>query len=66
MVRLTHKMAIESEMITADAVEVMEFPQLAVKYRVQGVPRTVANETLHIEGLVPEGRLLKQVLDELK
>jgi len=30
------------------------------------VPRTVANETLHIEGLVPEGKLIQQVLAELK
>ncbi len=58
-------MAIESEFVTADGIEAMEFPELAVKYQVQGVPRTVANETLHVEGLVPEGKLIQQVLAEL-
>ncbi len=59
-------MAIESDLVTADAIEAIEFPQLSIKYRVQGVPRTVANETIVIEGLVPEGRLIKEIVDGLK
>ena len=51
---LTHKMALESDQIRADAIEAMEFPHLAIKYQVQGVPRTVINETHFIEGAVPE------------
>jgi predicted DsbA family dithiol-disulfide isomerase len=39
-------------------VEATEFPHLAMKYDVMGVPRTVINEDVHIEGAAPEARLL--------
>jgi predicted DsbA family dithiol-disulfide isomerase len=57
----------ENEWIRADMVEATEFPHLANKYEVYGVPRTVINETIHVEGAVPEPMLVKelmQVLDE--
>jgi predicted DsbA family dithiol-disulfide isomerase len=57
----------ENEWITADMVEATEFPHLANKYEVYGVPRTVINETIHVEGAVPEPMLvneLMKVLDE--
>ena len=66
---LAHKLAIASDKITADVVEAIEFPLLANKYQVYGVPRTVINEVIHIEGAVPEGMLipeLMQVMDEKK
>ena len=43
-----------SDLIRADMVEAIEFPHLANKYQVMGVPRTVFNETVHQEGAVPE------------
>jgi predicted DsbA family dithiol-disulfide isomerase len=55
----------ESEWITADMVEATEFPHLANKYDVYGVPRTVINETLHIEGAVPEPMLVNELLKVL-
>ena len=58
-------MALESDLVTADAVEATEFPQMAVKYRVQGVPRTVVNETIHFEGALPEGRLVAELKAKL-
>jgi len=61
-VRLAHKLALQSEHIRADAVEAMEFPHLAIKYHVQGVPRTVINETTHIEGAVPEAALVQKLV----
>jgi len=57
-VLLAHQLAIESDLITADGVEVVEFPYLAQKYAVMGVPRTVIDETIHIEGAVPEPMLM--------
>ena len=60
-VMLGHKMAIASPMVTADMVESSEFPHLAVKYNVMGVPRTVINETVHIEGAVPEATVLEKL-----
>lgn len=53
-VRMAHRLALESDLVRADMVEAMEFPQLAIKYRVQGVPRSVINETIHQEGAAPE------------
>ena len=52
-------------MVTADMVEAMEFPHLSIKYRVQGVPRTVVNETMHFEGALPEGRLVAELRQKL-
>ena len=57
---LAHQLAIESDLITSDMVEVSEFPHLAVKYQVMGVPRTVIDETIHVEGAVPEPMLMRE------
>ena len=64
--RLAHKLAIESDHVRADMVEAIEFPHLAIKYNVQGVPRIVINETIHIEGAVPEPMLMAQLQEALK
>lgn len=53
-VRLAHKLAIASDQVEADMVEAIEFPQLAVRYSVQGVPRSIINEDTHLEGAAPE------------
>lgn len=60
-VRLAHQLALESDLIRADMVEAVEFPHLSVKYQVQGVPRTVINETVHVEGAVPEPMLMTKL-----
>jgi len=65
-VRLAHKLAIESELITADMVEAIEFPHLANKFHVHGVPRTVINETVHQEGAVPEPLFLSKLLEAVQ
>jgi len=58
---LAHQMAIASQMVRADMVEATEFPHLAMKYQVMGVPRTVINETAHIEGAAPEPMVLEKL-----
>ncbi|NLF02582.1 MAG: glutaredoxin [Anaerolineales bacterium] len=58
---LGHQMAVASPMVRADMVEATEFPHLAMKYQVMGVPRTVINETVHIEGAVPEQVVLARM-----
>jgi predicted DsbA family dithiol-disulfide isomerase len=63
---LAHQLAVESDLISADMVEVSEFPHLAVKYQVMGVPRTVIDETIHIEGAVPEPMLMREFAKLLK
>ena len=59
---LAHRLAMASEWVTADMVEATEFPHLANKYQVYGVPRSVINEVIHIEGAVPESNLISQLM----
>jgi glutaredoxin-like protein len=60
-VTLAHQLAFASPLVTADMVEAVEYPHLAEKYHVMGVPRTVINEDIHIEGAVPEGMLVARL-----
>lgn len=60
--RLAHQFALESDLITADMVEATEFPHLSQRYQVRGVPRTVVNETGFIDGGLPEGMFVQQML----
>jgi alkyl hydroperoxide reductase subunit AhpF len=53
-VNLAHEMAWANPNITAYAVEVTEYPDLARRYHVTGVPKTVVDETVEILGAVPE------------
>ena len=64
-VLMAHKMAMASDLVTADMVEASEFPQLSVKYNVMGVPRTVINEEFHVEGAVPEHMLLAKMQEAI-
>lgn len=61
-VRFAHKLAIESDYVQADMVEAQEFPELAQRYGVFGVPRTVINEETHMEGAMPERYAMLYVL----
>lgn len=65
MVQLAHRLAVASDKVRADGVEATEFPELADKYSVYGVPRTVievpGGKDVHIEGSVPESRLLAEL-----
>ena len=63
---LAHQLAVESDLIRGDMVEVVEFPHLGNKYQVMGVPRTVIDETIHIEGAVPEPMLMQEFARLLK
>ena len=55
-------MAFASPHITAYAVEATEFPDLARKYRVTGVPKTVVNDEVEILGALPEGAFVAEAL----
>jgi predicted DsbA family dithiol-disulfide isomerase len=54
-------MAVESEHVTADVIEAMEFPDLAQRYGVRGVPKIVINETTEFVGALPEAQYLAHV-----
>ena len=51
--------------ITADVIEASEFPELARRYQVMAVPKTVVNNKVEFLGSVPEATFLAQVLRAL-
>jgi predicted DsbA family dithiol-disulfide isomerase len=51
----------ENSNIKADMIEINEFPQLAIKYGVMGVPKTVINENIEMLGMQSEEEFLRQV-----
>ncbi len=59
---LTHRMAMESDMLTADMVESQEFYELANKYGVSGVPHTDINDGKGtVVGAVPEEHFVAEI-----
>lgn len=63
---LAYRMAAYSERVTAEAIEATEFMELANRYQVQGVPRTVINETFAAEGSQPESYLIAALSKHLE
>jgi len=63
---LAHKMAIASPMVRGDMVEAQEFPQISQKYQVMGVPRTVINETAHLEGAAAEPMVIAKLQEVIE
>jgi hypothetical protein len=55
-------MAFANPLITAYAVEATEFPDLARRYHVSGVPKTIVNETIEILGGLPQDLFVEQAL----
>jgi len=62
---LAHQMAYYCDKVRADMVEISEFPHLAQKYGVQGVPRTTINEDWHQEGAAPEALIIQKIKEAL-
>ncbi len=61
-VRLAHKLAMASDLITAEGVSSEEFPELANQFGVMAVPKTVINDRHSFEGALPEPAFVQQVL----
>jgi glutaredoxin-like protein len=59
---MAHMFALENDLIRTDVIDAGEFPQLAVKYGVMGVPKIVVNEKVEFVGAIPENMFLEQVL----
>ena len=59
---LAHQMAMESPMVEAEAVEATEFPELARRFGVSGVPQTTINLGAGtVVGAVPEQDLVNEI-----
>jgi glutaredoxin-like protein len=57
-----HKLAVESDMIKADVIESSEFPTLAQKYSVIGVPKIIINEKTEFVGAFSEDLFAEHVV----
>ena len=64
-VRTAHRFAMASEHITGDMIDAAEFPDLAEKYSVKGVPKTIINENTIVVGAEPEKEFAKKVLEAI-
>ncbi len=60
---LAHKLAMESDMVQAEAVSAMEFQALSAKHNVSGVPQTTINDgAANVVGAVPEGNMIAEIM----
>ena len=62
MVRVAHQFAFINDYIQADMVEASEFPHLAQRYNVTGVPKTIINEAYSFDGALPEAAAYLEIL----
>jgi glutaredoxin-like protein len=66
-VNLAHAMALESPLVQAEMVEATEFPELAVRFNVSGVPQTTINEGRGtLVGSGPEHLLVDEIKKALE
>ena len=52
-------MAVVSDLVTSEVIEVQEFPDLGTSYNVRGVPLTLINEKVSFTGAANETMLLE-------
>jgi glutaredoxin-like protein len=61
MISLANQAAIESPLVSTVAIDATEFSDLVRRYNVNGVPKTVINETRELLGAVPEDEFVAAV-----
>jgi glutaredoxin-like protein len=59
---VAHKLAVENDLIQADVIDGTEFPQLAQKYSVTGVPKVIINEKTEFVGAFNEDLFAEHVV----
>ncbi|MFX0108811.1 MAG: thioredoxin family protein, partial [Candidatus Hodarchaeota archaeon] len=64
-VRLAHQAAILNPLIEADMIEALEFQELAQKYEVFGVPKSIFNEKVSAEGLTPPEMFIEKLFEAI-
>jgi hypothetical protein len=56
-------MAIASDLIRAEVIDAEEFPEVAARYSVGPVPKTLVNYSTDFIGAAPEEYVLEKVLE---
>ena len=59
---LAHQAAVENANVTADVIEISEFPDLATQYDVRGVPKIVMNDVVELVGAQAEAAFVDAML----
>jgi glutaredoxin-like protein len=59
---IAHKLAVECDLIRAEVIDAQEFPDLAMKYNVMGVPKIVINDKVDFMGAFNEDLFAEYVL----
>jgi glutaredoxin-like protein len=59
---LAHQAAVECGNVTADVIEISEFPDLAAQYHVHGVPKVVMNDMVELVGAQPEAAFVDAIV----
>lgn len=59
---MAHKLAIESDLVTAEMVEATTFQDMSVQYQVRGVPKVIINDEASFEGNLAEEMFVDQVM----
>ena len=62
MVHIADQFAFVNDNIRADMVESSEFPHLAQRYNVTGVPKTIINDVYSFDGALPESATYLEIL----
>jgi glutaredoxin-like protein len=61
MVTLANRFALASPLITSTAIDATEYPDLVRRYGVNGVPKTIVNDSIEIVGAVSESDLARAI-----
>ena len=66
MTRLAHQAAIINPLIESEMNESLEFQKEAQKFEVFGVPKTIFNDTVTVEGLTPPEMFVEKLFDAIE
>ncbi len=61
MISLANELAVESPLVSTVAIDATEFPDLVRRYNVNGVPKTIINDSVEIMGAASEEELVTAV-----
>ena len=65
MARAAHAFALANPNVKAEVIECQEFPDLARRYQVMGVPKTVINDHAEFVGAVSDEMFVNAILEAL-
>jgi glutaredoxin-like protein len=66
MTRLAHQAAILNPLIDSEMYESLEMQEEAVKFEVFGVPKTIFNDTVNVEGLTPPEMFVEKLYEAIE